>query len=63
MNVANPSPLTLAELAAKPVSVLKGVGDKRAAGLADMGIANVLDLITHYPRRYVDRTNEARIRD
>jgi ATP-dependent DNA helicase RecG len=58
-----PEPLTLAELAAKPVSVLKGVGTKRSAGLAEMGIDSVLDLVTHYPRRYVDRSNEARVRD
>ena len=28
-----------------------------------IGIDSVLDLITHYPRRYVDRTNQADIAD
>ena len=28
-----------------------------------MGIDTVLDLLTHYPRRYIDRTREARIQD
>jgi len=51
----------LAELAALPVSVLKGVGPKSVAGLETMGITTVLDLLTHYPRRYIDRTNQAAI--
>ncbi len=28
-----------------------------------MGITTVLDLVTHYPRRYIDRTHQAEIRD
>jgi ATP-dependent DNA helicase RecG len=28
-----------------------------------VGVASVLDLLTTYPRRWVDRTNEARVRD
>src|SRR5205814_3069903 len=46
-----------------PVTELKGVGEKKADALADMGIENVLDLLTHYPRRYLDRTQQATIRD
>jgi ATP-dependent DNA helicase RecG len=42
---------------------LKGVGDKRKSALADYGVDNVLELITTYPRRWVDRTAEARLRD
>jgi ATP-dependent DNA helicase RecG len=34
---------------------LKGVGPARAAKLARLGIENVNDLITHYPRKYYDR--------
>jgi ATP-dependent DNA helicase RecG len=34
---------------------LKGVGPARAAKLAKLGIENVNDLITHYPRKYYDR--------
>ena len=53
----------LAQLAVIPVSELKGVGAKKAEALATMGIETVLDLLTHYPRRYVDRTKQAAIRE
>ena len=56
-------PITLGELATWPVTRLNGVGDKKAEGLATLGVTSMLDLLTYYPRRYVDRTNEARIRD
>jgi ATP-dependent DNA helicase RecG len=53
--------LTLRELAARPVSDLQAVGTKLEQGLAEMGITTVLDLLEHYPRRYVDRTQRAEI--
>jgi ATP-dependent DNA helicase RecG len=57
-------PLTLAELAAKPISELKSVGSgKRAESFAKFGITNLVDLLTHYPRRWIDRTREAPIVD
>jgi ATP-dependent DNA helicase RecG len=34
---------------------LKGVGPTRALKLANLGIENVDDLLTHYPRKYYDR--------
>jgi ATP-dependent DNA helicase RecG len=34
---------------------LKGVGPTRATKLAKLGIENVNDIITHYPRKYYDR--------
>ncbi len=46
-----------------PVTVLNGVGDKKGEALAQVGVEPVADLLTYYPRRYVDRTKEARIRD
>jgi ATP-dependent DNA helicase RecG len=55
--------ITLRDLAAIPVDRLKGVGDKKLASLNAVGIENVFDLLTTYPRRWVDRTNEARISD
>jgi ATP-dependent DNA helicase RecG len=55
--------LTLRELAARPVTDLKAVGDKLRVGLAEMGIETVLDLLEHYPRRYVDRTERAEIHE
>ena len=57
------NPLTLRELHDIPVDRLKGVGDKKRTALAAVGIDTVLDLITTYPRRWVDRTSEARIAD
>ncbi len=56
-------PITLGELASWTVTRLKGVGDRKAEGLKSIGVESLLDLLTYYPRRYVDRTNEARIRD
>ena len=53
----------LSQLAAIPVSELRGVGAKRAGALREVGIEVVLDLLTHYPRRYIDRTQQADIRD
>ena len=53
----------LSQLAGKPVTELKGVGPERAKALATLGIDSVLDLLTHYPRRWIDRTREARIAD
>ncbi|HEY3485040.1 MAG TPA: ATP-dependent DNA helicase RecG, partial [Ilumatobacteraceae bacterium] len=57
------SAITLRDLDAIEVSVLRGVGDKKRPALAQVGIDTVLDLLTTYPRRWVDRTNEARISD
>jgi ATP-dependent DNA helicase RecG len=53
----------LSQLGRLPASVLKGVGEKKAEALAELGVETVLDLLTHYPRRYVDRTNQVAIRD
>ncbi|MCE9621376.1 MAG: ATP-dependent DNA helicase RecG [Actinomycetia bacterium] len=57
------TPLTLRELSAIGVDRLKGVGEKKLASLREVGIASVLDLLTTYPRRWVDRTNECRVSD
>jgi ATP-dependent DNA helicase RecG len=53
----------LAQLANLPASELKGVGATKAASLGKMGIRSVLDVLMHYPRRYIDRTKEAKIAD
>ncbi len=49
----------LTRLAEIPVREVRRIGDKRAEALAAIDITNVLDLITHYPRRYIDRTRQA----
>jgi ATP-dependent DNA helicase RecG len=56
-------PRRLSQLAALPVSVLEGVGPKKVEALATMEIETVLDMLTHYPRRYLDRTQQAAIKD
>ena len=40
---------------------LKGVGPALEGALADMGLHNVLDLLQHYPRRWIDRTKRVDI--
>ena len=56
-------PITLRDWHGIGVGQLKGVGEKKQASLAAFDIHTVLDLVTTYPRRWVDRTNEARIAD
>ena len=57
-------PRRLAQLDRIPVSELRGIGAERARALDEhLGVETVLDLLTHYPRRYIDRTHQARIRD
>ncbi len=53
----------LGQLAALPVSVLRGVGAVAARDLAELDIETVLDLVTHYPRRYIDGTRLVPIAD
>ncbi len=57
------SEITLRDLSAIGVDRLKGVGEKKVASLREVGVENVLDLLTTYPRRWVDRTNECRVSD
>jgi ATP-dependent DNA helicase RecG len=39
------------------------VGEKKLEALREVGVHTVLDLLTTYPRRWVDRTNECRVSD
>jgi ATP-dependent DNA helicase RecG len=52
---------SLGELAAISVTELESASAKRVEALGVMGIETVLDLVTHYPRRYIDRTNQVPI--
>jgi ATP-dependent DNA helicase RecG len=56
---------TLPELAAIPVEHLDSVTRHKgwAKGLESLEIESVLDLVTHYPRRYLDRTVQVDIAD
>ena len=49
---------TLPQLRKYAVTELRGVGPRKAEALAALDVDNVLDLLTLYPRRYIDRTNE-----
>ena len=53
----------LRQLGDVPVSQLRHVGEKRLAALASLGIDNVFDLLTVYPRRYLDRTKRVDLSD
>jgi ATP-dependent DNA helicase RecG len=59
----SPALRRLSSLAEVPITKLTGVGPKKLVGLGEMEIASVLDLLTHYPRRYLDRTNQVSIRE
>lgn len=61
MVVERRPPMTLRDLRAIPVSKLTGVGPAIEDRLATMGIETVLDVLTHYPRRYLDRTKRSDI--
>jgi ATP-dependent DNA helicase RecG len=50
-------------LAETSVEKLHNVGPRKRDALEMVGITTVLDLITHYPRRYIDRTNQRAIAD
>ncbi|HEY5303614.1 MAG TPA: ATP-dependent DNA helicase RecG [Acidimicrobiales bacterium] len=56
-----PRPLrALGEIA---VSQLRHIGPKRTAALESMGLHSVFDLLTLYPRRYIDRTRRVDLSD
>jgi ATP-dependent DNA helicase RecG len=56
-------PRRLSQLAHLPVTELKGVGPERAKALAGIEIETIFDLLTHYPRSYIDKTKQSSIRD
>jgi ATP-dependent DNA helicase RecG len=56
-------PISLRELDEIDVAVLRGVGERKRDALKSFGVESVLDLLMTYPRRWVDRTNEARVSD
>jgi ATP-dependent DNA helicase RecG len=63
VSTAAPHPITLRELDEIPVERLRGVGPRKLDALHEVGIFSVLDLLMWYPRRWVDRTHEARVSD
>jgi ATP-dependent DNA helicase RecG len=61
--VSEAAPSTLRRLASIDVRRLRHVGEKRALALGEMGIESVFDLLTLYPRRYLDRTRRVDVSD
>jgi len=58
------TPITFRDLADIDLARLKSVGaGKRRENFGKFGIENLAELLTHYPRRWIDRTREARIGD
>ena len=56
-------PISLRELDAIGVDRLQGVGRQKRASLEEVQIHSVFELLTHYPRRYIDRSHEAKLAD
>ncbi len=56
-------PRRLRELGDVSVGQLRHIGEKRTAALESLGISNVFDLLTVYPRRYIDRTRQVDLSD
>jgi len=52
---------SLARLTDIRTSELKGIGPKGSAGLEQLGIRHVADLLHHVPRRYIDRSQKSPI--
>lgn len=44
-----------------PVQYIKGIGPKRAEALHSVNVYTAEDLLTYYPRRYIDRSNVTQI--
>ncbi len=61
--MADPGPRRLRALGEIPVTQLRHVGPKRAEALASLGLETVFDLVTLYPRRYIDRTRRVDLSD
>ena len=54
-------PLRLVELAELGIDRLSGVGPRKQAALDALGVSSILDLLMHYPRRYLDRSSRSEI--
>jgi len=58
-------PLTYADLAAIPLTAIRALhsSPKKVEALGQIGVGDILDLVTYYPRRHVDRSRQVAIRD
>ncbi len=46
-----------------PLADVPGIGPRRAEALAKAGLQTAMDLVRHYPRRYLDRSTISRVAD
>ena len=53
--------LTWEDLAEIPLERLRNAGGRRIEALEELQVTNLLDLLTYYPRRYIDRSREATV--
>ncbi len=51
------------DLLQQSVQFQQGVGPRRTDALAEAGVKNLRDLLSYYPRRYLDRSNVTSIQD
>ncbi len=58
-----PGARTLRDLAAIPVTRLRGLSERKAAALRAWGVETIFDLLTTYPHRYIDRSRQADLAD
>jgi ATP-dependent DNA helicase RecG len=70
MTVGDPAPATPGRggrtyrfLAGQPVATLKSLSARKAAALNEWGVESILDLVTTYPHRYIDRTRQVAVAD
>ena len=61
--MAEPALRRLRALGDIPVTQLRHVGAKRSAARVSLGLECVFDLVTLYPRRYIDRTRRVDLSD
>jgi len=59
--VEAPAPLTWRDLARIGPERLKSASRRRVQALVDLGVKHLGDLLTYYPRRYLDRSRQATV--
>ena len=59
--VEGPAPLTWRDLAGIGLERLNSGGKRRVEALGELGVTHLGDLLTYYPRRYLDRSREATV--
>ncbi|MGI8650541.1 MAG: hypothetical protein ACR2KW_09210, partial [Rubrobacter sp.] len=58
-----PGRTTFSDLRRRPARELPGVGVRIEAGLKELGITSLADLVSHYPSRHEDLSNVKKLSD